>query len=287
MSRRRERLGRTSRQLWLLVLLAWWMLAAAVVAILVDRRLDPSRADLPALLSHGPADDVVLVWLLSVKAVVAALAAVVVVACWQVRRSLAVVAAGMVVVPNVVVQLVKHTPVAEHVLGHQILLSGHAALLSSVMLTWVALAPRRLTVPSAGCAVLALTGTLLGVGSVWHSVVQLIVPMLFSAAAVLVGARALPQRSSDRHLTRVAIIVAVACAVAAVAAVVVMGQVDISAVPPQDRVRILGPLPSLVVLLVVGAVTGAVAAGAVGRGLPRHGPACQTSATPGHRHGPE
>lgn len=110
------------------------------------------------------------------------------------RRSAGVVAL-VVIMTNLTVQGVKHLPfVDEVVLGTLNPLSGHMGLATSVGLAWVAVARRRRGVVSSAVTIM-LAGV--GVGVVyagWHTVPQVVCPLLAGTGWALVATGLLMKR---------------------------------------------------------------------------------------------
>ena len=107
----------------------------------------------------------------------------------RVSRRRAGAFALVVVMTNLTVQGAKHVPLVDHaVLGALNPLSGHVGLAAGVGLGWLLVAPR-----CRGVTAVAVTALLAGVGSGvvvagWHTVPQVVCPLLVGIGWALVGA---------------------------------------------------------------------------------------------------
>jgi hypothetical protein len=123
---------------------------------------------------------------------------VMLVAIWRARRRAALVLAVTVVLANVTVQAIKHSPVVP---SRQLALidpmSGHVGIVAAIALCWLVVAPRKATAVSALCAVVAITGISFGVVLAgWHTLPQVVCPLLIATGWAVAAGMVVPAEES-------------------------------------------------------------------------------------------
>ena len=183
---------------------------------------------------------------------------VMVVALWRAHRRAAFVLALTVLLANLTVQAIKHSPVVP---ARQLALidpmSGHVGVAAAMALGWVVVGPARAKAVSALCAVAAITGVSLGVVLAgWHTLPQVVCPLVICmgwsvAAATLVPAEGGSRWATTAGLRRGGIVVSLVSAIGFTA-------LTLLAQPPPTGGGLVPSLLTLTGLLVVVASLAAV-----------------------------
>jgi hypothetical protein len=118
-------------------------------------------------------------------------------------RRAAFVLALTVVLANLTVQAIKHSPVVP---PRQLALidpmSGHVAIVAAIALGWLVVAPARAKAVSSLCAVVGITGISFGVVLAgWHTLPQVVCPLVISTGWAVAAGMFLPPEESSRWAT--------------------------------------------------------------------------------------
>ncbi len=189
------------------------------------------------------------------------------IAVWRVHRRTALVLALAVVLANVTVQAIKHSPVVSpQRLALIDPMSGHVGIVAAIALCWLVVAPRKTKALSALLAVVAITAISFGVVLAgWHTLPQVICPLLIATGWAVATGLVVPTEDGGRWATttRLRRDGAVACLVGTVGFTAII----LFAHPPPMQSE--GLVPSLLtvtgVLLLLASVAAVGAVLAVGR----------------------
>ena len=184
------------------------------------------------------------------------------VALWRTRRRAALVLALMVLLANLTVQAIKHSPGVSPQQSPLIdPMSGHVGVLAAIALGWLVIAPRRAKGISALSAVAAITGVSFGVILAgWHTLPQVVCPLLIAAGWAVAAGMAFSVEESTPSATTTWLrrSGAVACLLGTVGFVALILVAHPSPTGSEGLVPSLLPITGVLVLLASAATVGAM-----------------------------